>query len=273
VRGARDDFARKPSNKFAVLIGAVLGLIAILLHSFGDFNMHVPANAILAVTLMALLSSQWRFTTERYWFSMGAVLKGAVTLALVAGLGCLAFEGARKAREFAWLRQAEQFPQNSADSIEPLTNAFRVEPMNFETTYKVGECYRYQSWDGADDYVPLAREAMQWYQRGMKLNPHDGYNWLRYGMCLDWMGAEAKEKADAYYERANELDPNGYFTTANTGWHYIEIRDFAAAVSWFERSQRLEWEDNEIARQYRPIAEKRLREAAQENGGPKNEGK
>jgi O-antigen ligase len=273
VRGARDDFARKPSNKFAVLIGAVLGLTAILLHSFGDFNMHVPANAILAVALMALLSSQWRFATERYWFSMGAVLKCAVTLALVAGLGCLAFEGARKASEFAWLRQAGQYPRYSFSSIAALTNAFRVEPMNFETSYTIGECYRMQSWDGADDYVPLAREAMQWYQRGMKLNPHDGYNWLRYGMCLDWMGAEAPEKADAYYERANELDPNGYFTTANTGWHYIEIRDFAAAVTWFERSQRLAWEDNEIARQYRPIAEQRLKEAAQANNGQKGEGK
>ncbi len=65
VRGPPDDFARKKSNKFAVLIGAMLGLAAILLHSFGDFNMHVPANAIVVVTLMVLLSSQWRFVTER----------------------------------------------------------------------------------------------------------------------------------------------------------------------------------------------------------------
>ncbi len=74
VRGGRDDFSRKKSNKFALLIGGSVGLVGILLHSFLDFNMQLPANAILAVTLMALLSSQWRFETERFWFRAGVIL-------------------------------------------------------------------------------------------------------------------------------------------------------------------------------------------------------
>ncbi len=71
VRGPKDDFARKTSNRFAFAVGASLGLLAILLHSAVDFNMQIPANAILAVALMALLSSHLRFATERYWFSLG----------------------------------------------------------------------------------------------------------------------------------------------------------------------------------------------------------
>ena len=43
--------------------------------------------------------------------------------------------------------------------------------------------------------------------------------WLHIRRCA-WIGLApdvAGEKSDEYYERANELDPNGYFTTANTG--------------------------------------------------------
>ena len=56
----------------------------------------------------------------------------------------------------------------------------------------------------------------------MKLNPFDGYNYLRYGMCLDWLGRHAE--AEPFFSRADALDPNGYFTAANIGWHYYQTR-------------------------------------------------
>jgi O-antigen ligase len=57
--------ATKPGNRAAFVYGASIGLSAILIHSFVDFNMHVPANAILAITLMALLTGYLRFCKER----------------------------------------------------------------------------------------------------------------------------------------------------------------------------------------------------------------
>src|SRR5262249_2225172 len=65
ARGTRNELGEsKGRNRFAFILGASLGLLAILFHSVVDFNMNIPANAILAVTLMALLSSFLRFTTE-----------------------------------------------------------------------------------------------------------------------------------------------------------------------------------------------------------------
>jgi len=61
VQRAPNDFAAKRSNKSSVVLGGSLGLLAMLLHSFVDFNMHIPSNAILAVTLMALVSGYFRF--------------------------------------------------------------------------------------------------------------------------------------------------------------------------------------------------------------------
>ena len=54
VRASASDLGEKPSNKFAFVLGAALGLIALFCHSVVDFNMHIPANAILAIALMAL---------------------------------------------------------------------------------------------------------------------------------------------------------------------------------------------------------------------------
>ncbi|MDB6023082.1 MAG: O-antigen polymerase [Pedosphaera sp.] len=271
VRGGRDDFSRKKSNKFAFLVGASVGLFAILLHSFLDFNMQLPAIAILAVALMAMLTSQWRFATERYWFRVGWVLKGVATVCLLAGAAYLGREGWQRGREYVWLRQAEELEKLPVSytyaRIEALEKAFAVDLMNFETTYAIGECYRLKSWVGNDDYVDLAKKAMVWYQRGMKLDPYDSHNWLGYGMCLDWIGSggnETPQDSSTYYDRANALDPNSYFITVNIGWHYVQIGDYAAARSWFERSRQLEWgkEDNRVAHEYLPIVERRLKEAA-----------
>lgn len=275
VRGARDDFSRKKSNKFAFLIGASLGLFAILLHSFVDFNMQLPAIAILVVTFMALLSSQWRFATERHWVRMTTPLKYAATMVLAGGLAYLGWQGWHRAKEFAWLHRAEklgQLPGNyNTARIELLTRAFAADPMNFDTSYAIAECYRARSWEGGDDYVALAKEAMEWYQRGMKLNPYDPMNWLGYGMCLDWMGPQSAEgspqDSSSYYNQANALDPNNYFITAETGWHFVQTGDYAAALTWFERSRRLESKeaDNKLVYDYKPIAQRLLEQAAAKN--------
>ncbi len=270
VRGARDDFSRKKSNKVAFLIGASLGLAAILAHSATDFNMQIPANAILAVALMALLSAQQRLATESPRAVLGAASKYAAAAVLLAGICFLGWMGCRSAREDFWRQRAAAAPAFSNARIAALKKAFEAEPENFETTYAIGECYRVKSFNGeTDEPEALAKEALGWYQRGMKLNPYDGYNWLRYGMCLDMFspGEEGpQEDSGPYYKHADELDPNGYYTSANIGWHYLQTGDYAASRSWLERSRQLEWTDaNEIALDSLPIVEQLLKEAAEKS--------
>ena len=230
VRGSANDLrGRKNSNKFAFVLGASVGLFAILVHSTCDFNMHIPANAVLAVTLMALLSSHLRFATERYWARVGILLRLAATAVLLAGTVYLGQQGWRLTKEYRNLRQAAAAPNFSPEN-----------------------------------YRALATQAMDWFGRTMKLNRWDGYGCLRYGWCLDWLDRAAE--SEPYFNRAEELDPNGYFTLANIGLHYVQVGDYAAAKPWFERSLRLEWLGNVISRTYLEIANARLLEAAS-NGG------
>ncbi len=259
VRRPESHFGKSSgSNSFAFVLGASIGLLALLFHSALDFNMHIPANAILAISLMALLSAHLRFATESYWLTARLGVKLLATIALAAGFIYLGQQGWRRAHEYVWLQQASRAPLFSTAQAGALEKAFAAEPMNEETAYAIGEAYRTQSWEGGANYPELAARAMKWFSRCMTLNPYDGYGYLRYGMCLDWLDRHAE--AGPYFNKADELDPNGSFTAANVGWHYVQIENYAAAKQWFERSLRLEGKDNTIAASYLGIVRQKMLE-------------
>ncbi len=261
VRGAPRDIGQpKSSNKLAFVFGAGLGLAAILIHSVVDFNMHIPANAILAVTLAALLSSCLRFATERCWLRLRWWGKALGSAVVVAGAVYLGQQGWRNAQEYTWLQRAARAPLFTMVQADRLKRAFAAEPMNSETAYAIGEVYRIKSAEGGDDYRELAAQALEWFERSIKLNPWSVYGHLRQGWCLDWLGRF--DESPKSFDRAARLDPNGYDVAANVGLHYAQMGDFAAARVWFERSTRLQSKENPIAISYLPIVNRRLLEAA-----------
>ena len=284
-RGNSNDLAGpKISNRFAFLLGASTGLLALLFHSMVDFNMHIPANAILAISLMAMLSSQLRFATDRFWFSMGPPVKVLATITLAAGFAFLGYQELRRGREYVWLHRASRAPRFSPAEVALLKKAFVAEPKNSETAFSIGEALRREAQEGADsyrdmqgvDYRQLGEEAIEWFVRSEKLDPWNCYSFLSHGWCLDWIGR--KSESAPLFDRAEQLDPNGYFTMASIGIHYVEIGNFAAAKPWFERSWRLEQEDNRIAKDYLAITQRRLMEAATNDlaarlGAARGEGK
>jgi tetratricopeptide (TPR) repeat protein len=265
VRRSESEFKTSHSNKFAFVVGSSLGLLALLIHSTVDFNMQIPANAILAISLMALLSSHLRFATEGYWVRATSWVRGLASAVLLAGAAYLGWQEARLGREWFWLDRADSARQSAGAIYSPAEiaareRAYAVEPMNFDNIHEIGEAYRVQSFEGGKDYLELADKAMTWFARGTNCNPHDGYNFLFYGRCLDWLGRY--EEAEPYFNRADELDPNGYYMAAFVGRHYIEAGAYAAARPWFARSLKLQAKDNPVADSYLEFANLKLLEAA-----------
>lgn len=256
------------SNKFAFVLGASLGLAALLAHSATDFNFSIPANAILAVTLMALLSSHLRFVTERFWVTARPWSQGLLTVVLVASGVWLVRESWRGAAEFVWQQRANAAPAFSPDQVALLKRAWAVDSANPETAFAIGEAYRHQSQEGGEfyagqegtDYRQLATNAMSWFTLGMKLNAWDSRNYAGYGWCLDWLDRSAE--SGPYFVRAEQLDPNNYFNLNQIALHYVQLGDYAAAIPWFQRSLRLEWENNAVAQSYLKVARERLMEGA-----------
>ena len=75
-------------------------------------------------------------------------------------------------------------------------------------------------------------------------------------------GWNATTKPKPYFNRADALDPNGYFIAANIGWHYVQAGDYAAARPWLQRSLRLQWNENPTASSYLNLVEQKLRDNA-----------
>lgn len=243
-----NDFAKKRSNKSTFVLGAGAGLVAILVHSFFDFNLHLPANAILAVTLMALIACHFRFASEGHWIKAGGLLKSVTTVVLASGIFYLAAQGWQQAREQHWLRAAAARPEASPEKLTALQTAFAIEPQNFETAQAIGEQFRLQATRRDNTDPAPARAALEWYARAARLDRFDPYNPLRTGVVLHWLGRSAE--AGPWFEQALKLDPNSYYVRAHMGWHYYQLGDYAKAREWFLRSLKMNWLNNPLARYY-----------------------
>ena len=123
---------------------------------------------------------------------------------------------------------------DNASKLAWLKAAWSVEPYNPETTAKIGETLRLASGQGLPNYRELATEAMQWFDRGIKLNRYDPFNYFRYGMCLHWL--DRHDEAGPYFQKALELDPKNYIVMGYMGIHSFELGDWAAAKTWFEKA-------------------------------------
>jgi len=266
VQRAESDLGgRNMSNRFAFFLGASAGLLALAAHSVVDFNLHIPANALLGVTLLALLTSNVRFATERYWWNARLPLKLLATIIIMGGAGYLGWQGWRRGVESHWLARADAPGLMLLDRAAILEKAFAAEPQNSQTAYDIGEAYYMQSLAGdLNTFQAQGETALRSYEVARRLNPYDGYSYLRAGMCLDWL--ERHAEAGPFYRRAESLDPNGYFTVANIGWHYFQVGDYLAAREWLERSLHLEGNENTIGHSYLKLTEQKLAENASGKG-------
>lgn len=251
VRRTQSDLTVKKSDRAATVLGIGLGLLALLVHSFLDFNMQIPANAIVAVTLMASLTSHLRFATDRYWVTPRWTGRILVTLLACGTFVYLVPRLVDQYREGRLLTRSEE-PNVGIHRVALLRAASVVEPNNAETVAKVGECHRLISWEGEEDWEQQIEEAKRWFERAIALNRFDPFPVARYGMCLDWQ--KRHEDAERYFDRALALDPNNHYLVMLRGWHEMQKGDFEASKAWFERSWQIKPYDNEFAVKYLAIA-------------------
>jgi O-antigen ligase len=256
LRRIRKDQADGEGEVLPFVAGATASLGALLVHSAWDFNMQIPANAILALTLLALLATHGRFATDRHWVSAGLRMRLALSLLLGTALVWMAVTGWRYAHEQSWLREAHRQQVLTREHLQALERAYAIEPMNGATAGQIGEQYRWLSLRGEDGYREQATLALKWFQRAARLNPFDPVSRTGAGACLDWLDRPAE--AAPWFEQAIKLDPHGYRTRAMMGWHHFSTGDYTAAKEWFEQSLKLHNHPDNLAHQYLPLTLERL---------------
>jgi O-antigen ligase len=264
VRRKSNELGRRNSSKAAFVLGASLGLMSILIHSAVDFNMRIPANAILAITMMALLSAHWRFRTEGYWVNPGKVGRTLLAATVLGAAGCLGAQGVRSGREFHWIERGLSEKVSWDQAVAALKKAHEIEPRNYLTQYELGMFYRVRAWQGGPDNEALATEAMKWFEGAMNLNPLDAWSPMWYGMCLDWL--DRPNEASAYFVRALELRPNNATVYFYMGWHCMDMGNYPLAGHWFEFALQMHPPSDQAA-EYLQVVRDRMAAGAKEAPG------
>ena len=261
VQREGDDLRSRQSNRMAFVLGATTGMVALLLHGLTDFNFHIPANALAAVALMALVTAHWRFATADYRVPLGFAGRGAVTVLGLVGAAWLGQQATLRGIERGLLVQSDDVRGTRASQLALLRQAHALEPMNPQTCFGIGEVLRTEAWERQPGYQETAEEAMTWFERAWQLNPYDGYARLRYGMCLDLLGE--RRQATRYFLRALELDPNGAFTLTHVGWHYCQLEDWETARRYLEQSAKMGGVDHTTTSIFLQLAKDRIAEKQQ----------
>ena len=259
------DLGSISSTRMALLAGASFGLLAIAVHSFVDFSLQIPANGLLAVTLMAVIVAHRRFVTDSDWIGLSKAMTAFYSIVILGLALALIGSSVRGSREWWYLHSAADTRQSPQTQFDALIKAAAIEPANANTAYRLGEFLRAQSFEGEPGYELLAQRAMEWFHRAINANPHDAYSYLRYGMCLDWLGRH--QESATYFRSAVELDPNGYFTSAVLGWHYYVIGEYGLAKMALEKSLKLRAGPlNPIAANYHDLVLKKLGASSSQAG-------
>jgi tetratricopeptide (TPR) repeat protein len=262
----------KKSNKPAIVLGGAAAILAMLVHAVTEFNLQIPANALLAVSWLAVVSSYLRFATEGYWVALRGTGKLIATFVMFSAFLFLASQGVRRAEASLPLRQGDR-QTSLTNQISLLKQALAVEPKDEEISYSLAEKLRQISFQGNDGYQKPAREAMTWFEYGMSLNPWDPRNYTGYGQCLDWIGQP--RRATPYFDRAIGLDPNNAFLQYRRGKHAVELEEYRDARRWLGRALLLDpWFLPSAAKtDYFKTLPQRIQEAESRSAAPAPPGK
>lgn len=194
------------SNAMALNLGALAALAAYAVHSFFDFNLHIPANLLLmAFTFGILANSGVQEETKParpLWFAMGRL--GLGTLSLVLGVQVVRLAPAE------WYAEEARTALNDHRPLLAMKSALKgltTERHNPQLFYYLGRAH-YLS--GESQPAGPARDsfyaaALPAYEAARQLAPMDETYPLELAFTLDSLNRYAE--AEWLFGEARELDP------------------------------------------------------------------
>ncbi len=222
------------STRLAWAVGAAAGIVFLMIHSVVEFNLFIPATAIVAAMLFGICAASIRFATRAAGRSIGWAGRGLGLTAGLAILCALIGSSPRATAEARHLLAASQEVADNEKRVAEFKSAILAEPANPETYFALGENLRMRSFEGVERYETLAAEGIGAFEASVRLNPWDPFTRARLAMCLDWLGRHGE--AGAMMETALKLDPNNKYIVTLMGWHHLQTGDLAKAHEQLERA-------------------------------------
>jgi O-antigen ligase len=166
---------------------------ALLIHSTVDFNLHIPANALMFFALIGLgLGRMNRDETGEHWSVISLVPLGRwLGWALVLfSLGYGFLVGKSAVGDILYEQayaQALDIP--TSESIQQVEEALRYDPGNAQALVFLGDLHRYRASrkDNLEDRASEGQLALEAYRRALQANPLDDTIEARMGMTFEAM--------------------------------------------------------------------------------------
>ncbi|MEA2038880.1 MAG: O-antigen ligase family protein [Thermodesulfobacteriota bacterium] len=194
---------RKREDPFAVCLGIapIAALTAIGIHSFSDFNLHIPANFLILVVIMAIgyaalhLERHHRRDRMAYrYYNLPLRYRGAVVLVLIFGL--IGWSGWWTIKHFMAEAYCNTVPNSTLNRdlhppLEEIVKAIEWDGGNAEYHYKFAESREQRAGSRektSTDYADYAekkkqdqKEIIGALEGAVRLNPFDAQYHLRLG--------------------------------------------------------------------------------------------
>lgn len=224
--------------KRCISIGAAIGVLSIAIHSLGDFNLRIPANAILLTVLSGII-----FNLRSRGEGPDSYLEIKLNKASL-----YLFRPVFTVATFVWilcisrLVMAEVIykgvnSSNLNDRIKILKKAIYLLPENNSYYKDLGQIYINRASNRLDKEKDLLR-ALAYYQRASEINPMDGWAHLGRGDAFLYLGY-FKEAKDAY-QQAVDLDPTNSYYLKKIGNAMVREGNTVASVKAFKHASFIE---------------------------------
>jgi len=229
------------SNEIAIHFASLSVLAGYAAHSVFDFNLQLPANALLAAALLGFLSARpvkpssdfaERASQLSGWGLLAIIVAAAIGLGSLVWLRWDASIGEVRA-ENALLRNQPQ------DAVEEATRVLEHSPDEPALLFTRGEALSELSWDAPDALgrFQLWREAAADYQAAIEASPTERIYHLKLARRLDWLTRYSD--AVPHLIEGVRLEPGRGFSYEYIGLHYQSLGQIPEARRWFSISRNL----------------------------------
>jgi tetratricopeptide (TPR) repeat protein len=232
------------SNSLALALGAVSAVCAYVAHTAIDFNLHIPANALMMAAVFGLLANPGFEADGRRHLKIPG-LKTALTLATALGAGWTLWLGWRAApAELAFQQGVTR--THVADYLGALTphrRAAELDPAHQPNRMAFGTAY--VGLAGEEEIPALAtswrEKAIEQFRAAVALNPRDALALINLAEQLSTSGQDRFEEAEALYLEAIRRAPALTAFRGRYGFHLLRHGKAAEAADVWEETFKRKW--------------------------------
>jgi O-antigen ligase len=230
------------SEHRAFAVGAMVSVISLLVHSWFDFNLHIPANSLLLAAIMgftAAMEDPQRRPVQNQGTLPFARYAVAAAVLVVGGIGVRFFVPTALAFHFAEAGESAKWDTNYEEAFADYRRASALDARYPKPHIDTGEIYlssaRWRMLPARQtERREFARQAIESFDRALGLNPTLAYVLVSKARAHELAGED--DLALKTYQRAIEMAPFNAYAHYNLGSFYRDRGEDEKALEAFEKA-------------------------------------